>query len=242
MPTSMDITIAYSERFGHKRERTAREVGHLPFETYPHPDPPFAYRGRQSFVTDGWVSSTGASTSLASLRQHRVALELDRDRDIAAFSAGPIELRWACLDGSPGALRPPFIARTTGGRRLVVVIVPDAVHARWYATIQVVAEAARQAGWGVRTVEVPQGARLANLLRAARARDPRRRDPAQARAVLDAFPGPRILAEGIAGCGLPRLVALEVAWHLIWTGRLGIDWDSVFVPTRSLAWAVGDGP
>ena len=241
MPTPADITIAYSERFGHKRERPAREVGHLPFETFPHPDPPFAYRGRQSVVTDGWVSSTGASTSLASLRQHRVALELDRDRDIDAFSAGPIELRWTCEDGRRQTLRPPFIARARDGQRLVVLIAPDAVDARWHATVQVVAEAARQAGWGLRTAEVPKGAPLANLLRAAQARDPRRRDPEQARAVLDAFPAPRILTEAVAGCGLPRLVALDVAWHLIWTGRLGIDWDCVFVPTRSLAWALEEG-
>ncbi|WP_439673361.1 TnsA-like heteromeric transposase endonuclease subunit [Embleya sp. MST-111070] len=236
-----EISIAYTDENGRALEVPADRAGGIAFEELPHPRPPIAHRGRRGFVTDGWVSGTGRTLALGSLRQQHVAMLLDRDPSVGAFAAGPVELRWSA-GGREHALRPDFLARLTTGVRALVAVVPDRPATDWDARVRILRAAASQAGWQVRTLSPPRGVRLANLQLAFAARDPRGRDERQARLLLGAFARPRPLTDGARACPLPTLVALELAWHLIWRGRLHVDWDTPIVPDSSPAWAARPAP
>lgn len=233
----LEISIAYLDARGRLREVPAAEASGVPIEELPHIAPPVAHRGRRGFVTDAWVSSTGRVVPCGSLRGQRVAMALDRDSAIAAFSAGPVELRWD-EGGRRRALQPDFGARRHCGGRLLLVVEPQTPGAAWGRRRHVLQEAALQTGWELEVTAPAAGTELANLRLVFGARDPRGRDPGAAQALLSAFARPRRLEDGAAACGLPRLAAIELAHHLIWHRRLEIDWHAPLLPT-SPAWASG---
>jgi hypothetical protein len=99
-------------------------------------------------------------------------------------------------------------------------------------------EVAQQAGWRVQERRVPSGVRLANLEFAAGYRQPCQVSPLEQRALVATFRQRRTLLDGVEASGLPRLSGLDLAYRLVWHGRLAIDWSVPLLPT-SLAWAAG---
>ncbi|BFV54926.1 hypothetical protein KCMC57_up63580 [Kitasatospora sp. CMC57] len=233
----LEISVAYLDARGRLREVPAAEAGDLPVEELPHVAPPVAHRGRRGFVTDAWVSRTGKVIACGSLRQQQVAAGLDRDPGIAAFSVCPVELRWD-EHGRRRALRPDFAVRRRSGERLLLAVEPQAPGNAWRRQEQVLKETVQRTGWELGITTPPTGVPLANQRLLFSARDPRRRDPHAVEMLLSAFACPRPIEDGAAGCGLPRLAAVELAHHLIWRQLLEIDWHEPLLPT-SLAWASG---
>jgi hypothetical protein len=115
------------------------------------------------------------------------------------------------------------------------VIVPPARRSgpQWQERIAALHEVAQAAGWTARLWPVPHGTRLANLMWLSDYRFPAQHEQAREKAVLAAFRRPRPLDEGTAACGVPQLVALDLAYRLMWQQRLRFDW------TRPL---LGDAP
>ncbi|GCE01845.1 TnsA-like heteromeric transposase endonuclease subunit [Embleya hyalina] len=236
----LEISVAYLDARGRLREVPAAEASGVPIEELPPVAPPVAHRGRRGFVTDAWVSTTGRVVSCGSLREQRVAMALDRDSTIAAFSACPVELRWD-EGGRHRALRPDFGARRHGGERLLLLVELQTPGAVWERRRHILEEAALRTGWELEVTAPATGTELANLQLVFGARDPRGRDPGAAQALLSAFARPRRLEDGAAACGLPRLAAIELAHHLIWHRQLEIDWHAPLLPT-SPVWASGVRP
>ncbi|RGD56405.1 hypothetical protein DR950_00125 [Kitasatospora xanthocidica] len=236
----LEISVAYLDARGRLREVPAAQAAGVPIEELPRIAPPVAHRGRRGFVTDAWVSRTGKVIACGSLRQQRVAAVLDRDSGIAAFSAGPVELRWD-EDGRRRALQPDFAARRRSGERLLLVLEPQTPGAAWKHRRHVLQETALRTGWELEITAPPGGTELANLQLVFGARDPRGRDPGAVETLLSAFARPCRLEDGAAACGLPRLAAIELAHHLIWRRQLEIDWHTPLLPT-SLARASGVRP
>jgi hypothetical protein len=230
-----EITVAYVDRFGRAREVPAAQARGVRFEELSALDPPVAYPGRSSFVTHAWASATGQRLDCASLREQRVGMLLDRDRDVALRSAGPLELRWHDDEGRAARLRPAFVARRLR-RREVICVPPEEADGRWQAGLAVLAHAAAQADWHVRVLAPPTGVELDNLQLLYAARDPRWRDAEQASRLVRAFTVPRPIRAGVRAAGLPRLTGIDLAYHLIWQRRLCFDAGRQLT-SASTAWA-----
>jgi hypothetical protein len=230
----VEVIVAYVDRFGRQRELPAARVRRVRFEELSALKVPVAYPGRSSFVTHAWASATGQRLDCASLRQQQVGMLLDRDLDVALRSAGPLELRWHDDRGRAARLRPAFVAWRRE-RREVICIPPEEPDGRWRAGQAVLAHAAAQADWHVRVLAPPTGVELDNLQLLYAARDPRGRDPQQARRLVQAFTAPRPIRAAVRAAGLPRLTGIDLAYHLIWQHRLCIDAGRQLTST-STAW------
>ncbi|MEU3792553.1 hypothetical protein AB0F07_22575 [Streptomyces fructofermentans] len=115
---------------------------------------PVPYRGRKGIITYWPVTTREQTVVCGSLRQWRLAVELDSEPGWAAFCAGPMELQWR----AGGRLRrwcPDFLARTADGVREVLVLKPPGQETLPASRLQVLEEVARAAGWRVRQVREP---------------------------------------------------------------------------------------
>ena len=165
-----------------------------------------------------------------SLRQWRLAVELDFEPAWAAFSAGPVELRWRA-GGRLSPVAPGFPARTADGMREVLVLKPPGQDSLPAARLQVLEEVARAAGWRVRQVREPTGLRGRNLGWLAGYRFPEGDEDGQGQALLEAFGQPAGLRAGVAASGLDELTGLDLAYRMLWQRRLLFDIGSRCCPT-----------
>ncbi|WP_405876533.1 hypothetical protein OG762_46575 [Streptomyces sp. NBC_01136] len=180
------------------------------------------YRGRKGVITYWPVVSREQTVVCASLRQWRLAVELDFEPAWVAFSASPVELRWRA-GGRAHRWRPDFVARTSGGVRLVLVLKPPGGESLPAARLQVLNAVARAAGWRVRQVREPSGVRGRNLGWLAGYRFGVGDEDGRGQALLEAFREPTGLRAGVAASGLPALTGLDLAYRMLWQRRLLFD-------------------
>ncbi|MFJ9523580.1 TnsA-like heteromeric transposase endonuclease subunit [Kitasatospora sp. NPDC101801] len=218
-----DIVGWHLDELGELASSRAADLAGVALEERRPPTDPVAYHGRQGIIT-AWPSSSRSMVVCGSLRRLRVAVELDFTADIGQFSGEPVELHW--LQGRVRhRWRPDFIARTRRGSRCAVVVPPERrAGPQWQERLAALQEVAKAAGWTVRLWPVPRGTRLANLMWLADYRFPAPGERDREDAVLAAFRQPRPLDEGVAACGVPELVALDLAYRLLWQQRLRFDW------------------
>ncbi|MFG2825171.1 TnsA-like heteromeric transposase endonuclease subunit [Kitasatospora sp. NPDC048365] len=192
---------------------------------------PAAHRGSRA-TTTLWAT-TGKLVGFAGLERERVAVELDFDRCVVAYSGAPVRLSWTCA-GREETVVGDFVARESSGSRLLVVCPPARTAGpedRWREIEAVLRDVCSAAGWRLRLPVPSSAVRTANLFRAAQFRHPRHWDAAGGQALLAAFARPRPLREGAAAAGLPPMSALARAYHLVWRQDLRFDWETPLVPT-----------
>ncbi|MFD7645657.1 TnsA-like heteromeric transposase endonuclease subunit [Kitasatospora sp. NPDC059795] len=202
---------------------------------------PAAHRGSRATTTLWWAATTRKPVGFAGLERQRVAVELDFDRCVVAFSGAPVRLSWTC-GGRDETVVADFVARQASGSRLLVLCPPARTarrEERWGETQEVLREVCSAAGWRLHLPGPSSAVRTGNLYRAAQFRHPRHWDAAGAQALLAAFARPRPLREGALDAGLPALSALARAYHLLWRQRLSFDWETPLVPTSVVSAAGG---
>ncbi|MFI5756812.1 TnsA-like heteromeric transposase endonuclease subunit [Streptomyces sp. NPDC051569] len=226
--------VLYREPYGAVRSCGAARLRGVELEEFGPVSEPVPYRGRKGIITYWPVATREQTVVCGSLRQWRLAVELDFEPAWAAFSAGPVELVWR--EGSRvRRWRPDFVARTAGGERQVLALLPpgrESLPGRRLPVLQVVAQAA---GWRVRLVREPSGVRVRNLGWLANYRFPEGGEDGRTRALLRAFREPTGLRAGVAVSGLPELPGLDLAYRMLWQRELLFDFAQPLLPD-ALAW------
>ncbi|MFJ5829546.1 hypothetical protein [Streptomyces sp. NPDC093089] len=228
-----DIAVRFLDRFGRRRELAVIEAADVPFEELAPLDRPIPYPGRKSFVSNAWASATDQSMACGSLRQQHCAMLLDRDPAVGLRSAGPMELRWS-LQGRRHSLRPGFVV-SRAGQREVVCVQPEELTDQWRHGQEVLSVAAA-ADWQIRVLVPPGGVELDNLKLLYAARSPQWLTAGQDQVLAKQFHPPRTIRSGVRAAGLPSLLGLDLAYHLIWAGRLHTDMCIPLTPS-STTWA-----
>lgn len=230
-----DVVAVFRDREGRLVSCWPQELTGVPLEERSPPTIPQPYRGRAGIITHWPVATTGRMVVCGSLQRWRIAIALDFDSHIEAFSCEPVELRWRVGRRSL-RWRPAFVARTRDGTRQILLPAysgkPPAVHTE---RLRMLEEAADAAGWQVHHVQEPSGVRATNLQWAAGYRFPTI-SMDEERVLLRAFAQPVGVRRGAAASGLPELIALDLAYQLIWQQRVHIDWQQPLLPD-ALAWA-----
>lgn len=229
-----DVVALYREPYGSVRSCGAAGLRGVALEEFGPVSEPVPYRGRRGIITYWPVATREQTVVCGSLRQWRLAVELDFEPAWVAFSAGPVELRWR----EGGRVRrwcPDFVARTAGGVRQVLVLLPPGKESAPAARLQILQAVAREAGWRVRQVREPSGLRGRSLKWLANYRFPEGGEDGQARALLREFRKPTGLRAGVAASGLPALTGLDLAYQMLWQRRLRFDVTRPLLPD-ALAW------
>lgn len=228
------VVALYREPYGPVRSSSAAGLRGMVLEEFGPVSEPVPYKGRRGIITYWPVATREQTVVCGSLRQWRLAVELDFDPAWAAFSAGPVELRWQA-GGRLRRWRPDFLARTADGVREVLVLKPPDQDSLPAAKLQVLEAVARAAGWRVRQVREPTGVHGRNLGWLAGYRFPASDEDGQEHALLAAFRKPTGLRDGVAASGLPELTGLDLAYRMLWQRRLQFDIARPLLPD-AMAW------
>ncbi|MEE4597442.1 TnsA-like heteromeric transposase endonuclease subunit [Streptomyces sp. DSM 41524] len=232
--TGQGVVALYREPYGPVHSCDASGLRGVALEEFGPVSEPVPYRGRKGIITYWPVATREQTVVCGSLRQWRLAVELDFEPAWAAFSAGPVELRWRA-GGRLRRWRPDFLARTAGGVREVLVLKPSGRESLPSVRLQVIEAVARAAGWRVRQVHEPAGVRGRNLGWLAGYRFPEGDEDGQGRALLEAFREPMGLRAGVAASGLDELTGLDLAYRMLWQRRLLFDIARPLLPD-AVAW------
>lgn len=228
------VVALYREPYGPVHLCGAAGLRGVGLEEFGPVSEPVPYRGRRGIITYWPVATREQTVVCGSLRQWRLAVELDFEPGWAAFSAGPVELRWRA-GGRLRRWRPDFLARTAEGVREVLVLKPPGPESLPATRLQVLEEVARAAGWRVRQVREPSGLRGRNLGWLSGYRFPAGDEEGQGRALLEVFRQPTGLRAGVAASGLDELTGLDLAYRMLWQRRLLFDACQPLLPD-ALAW------
>ncbi|KAK1184432.1 TnsA-like heteromeric transposase endonuclease subunit [Streptomyces sp. NBS 14/10] len=229
-----DIVALYREPYGPVLSCSAAGLRGMTLEEFGPVSEPVPYRGRRGIITYWPVATREQTVVCGSLRQWRLALELDFEPAWVAFSAGPVELRWRA-GGRRRRWCPDFVARTADGVREVLVLKPPGQESLPPLRLQVLEAVARAAGWRVRQVREPSGLRGRNLGWLAGYRFPAGDEDGRGRALLEAFREPTGLRAGVAASGLDELTGLDLAYRMLWQRRLLFDFAQPLLPD-AVAW------
>ncbi|MFB8760710.1 TnsA-like heteromeric transposase endonuclease subunit [Streptomyces nigra] len=229
-----DVVALYREPYGPVYSCGADGLRDVVLEEFGPVSEPVPYRGRRGIITYWPVATREQTVVCGSLRQWRLAVELDFEPAWAAFSAGPVELRWRA-GGRLRRWRPDFLARTADGVREVLVLKPARKESLPAERLQVLEDVARAAGWRVRQVREPSGLRGRNLGWLAGYRFSAGDEQGEGRALLEAFRQPTGLRAGVAASGLDDLTGLDLAYRMLWQRRLQFDTARPLLPD-AMAW------
>lgn len=224
----------YRAPYGPVRSCGAAGLRGVALEKFGPVSEPVPYRGHRGIITYWPVVTREQTVVCGSLRQWRLTVELDFEPAWAAFSAGPVELRWRA-GGRLRRWRPDFVARTDAGVREVLVLKPPGQECLPAVRPEVLEEVARAAGWRVRQVREPAGLRGRNLGWLAGYRFPAGEEEGRGRALLEAFRQPAGLRAGVAASGLDELTGLDLAYRMLWQRRLLFDIARPLLPD-AVAW------
>lgn len=216
------VVALYREPYGPVRACRATALRGLALEKFGPVSEPVPYRGRKGIITYWPIATREQTVVCGSLRQWRLAMELDFEPQWVAFSAGPMELRWRA-GGRERRWRPDFVARRADGVRKVLVLKPPGKQDVPASRSQMLAEVAGEAGWRVQQVRESSGVRGRNLAWLAGYRFASGEEESCGRALLEAFRSPRGLRAGVVASGLDKLSGLDLAYRLLWQRRLLFD-------------------
>ncbi|AWZ17301.1 hypothetical protein [Streptomyces sp. ICC1] len=181
-----DVVAWYREPYGPVRSCGPAGLQGLALEEFGPVSEPVPYQGRKGIITY-WPLANGRMVVCGSLRLWHIALALDFDEDIDAFSCEPLVLRWRAGQ-RPVRWRPPFVVRTRDGERQVLLPspagAPSAVHT---GRLRVLGKVAQAAGWQIRHVPDPSPVQTQNLRWLVGYRFPASEEECRGRALLEAF-------------------------------------------------------
>jgi TnsA-like endonuclease N terminal len=169
-----------------------------------------------------WSATNGRHVGYESWVERDVAMMLDFDSAVTAFSSQPFWLSWP---GEKGQRRhaPDFFARLAGGGGVVVDVRPDdQVDDGAAEAFAVTAQACAEAGWEFRRTGGPPKVLAANVRWLAGYRHPRCLRADVARELLEVFGQPGPLLAGAREAGDP-IAVLPVLYHMLWRHDLDTD-------------------
>jgi hypothetical protein len=184
-----------------------------------------------------WSATNGRHVGYESWVERDVAMMLDFDPAVTAFSSQPFWLSW------PGGKRqrrhaPDFFARLADGGGVVVDVRPDDLIDGGAAEVfAVTARACAEAGWEFRRTGGPSAVLAANVRWLAGYRHPRCLRVGVARELLRVFGEPAPLLAGAREAG-DLIAVLPVLYHLLWRHELDTDLAGAVLRPDSLVRSV----
>jgi hypothetical protein len=185
-----------------------------------------------------WSATNGRHVGYESWVERDVAMMLDFDPAVTAFSSQPFWLSWP--DGEGGRRHAPdFFARLADGGGVVVGVRPDdQVDEKAAEVFAVTAQACADAGWEFRRTGGPPAVLAANVRWLAGYRHPRCLRGGVAEKLLGVFAQPAPLLAGAREAGDP-IAVLPVLYHLLWRHDLGAELAGSVLGPHSLVRSAG---
>jgi hypothetical protein len=183
-----------------------------------------------------WSVTNDCHVGYESWVERDVAMMLDFDPAVVAFSSQPFWLSWR-TEKRRRRHAPDFFARLADGGGVVVDVRPDErvddSAAQAFAATEL---ACAEVGWEFRRTGGPHGVLGANVRWLAGYRHPRcwRREVAEE--LLGVFGRPMPLLAGACVVGDP-IAVLPVLYHLLWRCRLRADLTSAVLGSGTVVWS-----
>ena len=225
-----ELQVLHQDRNGVRRRLPAARMALVPLAERGEVWKPSRHPAQRSIVTWWWAATNRRHVGCRSLDRLSTAMLLDFHPAVTDFGAWSAQLAWR-ERGRERHLVPDFFVRTASGRTVVVACPPATGPTdRFERQLEVVREAAEEAGWLVAVPRLPGNVVLANLRWVSRRRQPRFGDPQAEEALAQAFCQVRPLWEGVEDCGVSRALALPRLYHMLWHRRLAVDWGTPLGP------------
>ena len=181
-----------------------------------------SFRGQVSFPGLYYAATMDAHVGFESWLERDVAMMLDFDPAVVAFSSQPFWLTWA-QDGRHRRHAPDYFARLAEGTGVVIDVRPDdRIEPRDAEAFAATERACREAGWLFRRTAGPGAVLAANVRWLAGYRHRRSYRGDIAGVLAGVFAEPKPLMGGTCEAGDPVAV-LPVLYHLLWTRALVSD-------------------
>jgi hypothetical protein len=181
-----------------------------------------SFRGQASFSGLYYAATMDAHVGFESWLERDVAMMLDFDPEVVAFSSQPFWLAWA-QDGEQRRHAPDYFARLADGTGVVIDVRPDdRIEPRDAEAFAATERACREVGWVFQRTGGPGAVLVANVRWLAGYRHRRCRREDVAGMLTGVFAEPKPLMGGARGAGDPVGV-LPVLYHLLWKQVLVTD-------------------
>lgn len=198
------------------------------------------FREQRNFTGLYFSATMDAHVGFESWLERDVAMALDFDPHVVAFSSQPFWLFW--LQAGDRRQHPPdYFVRLADGTGLVIDVRPDdLIDPRDAEAFAATAAACAQVGWAFRRTAGPEPIMRANLRWLAGYRH-RRCDEQGVRGRLVAqFAEPQPMMAGALAAGDP-ITVLPVLFHLLWRHQLIADLQTSVLGTASLVSLAEEG-
>jgi TnsA endonuclease-like protein len=181
-----------------------------------------SFRGQVSFPGLYYAATMDAHVGFESWLERDVAMMLDFDPAVVAFSSQPFWLTWA-QDGRQQRHVPDYFARLADGTGVVIDVRPDdRIEPRDAEAFAATGRACREVGWLFRRTAGPGAVLAANVRWLAGYRHRRCYRGDIAGVLTGVFAEPKPLMVGTREAGDPVAI-LPVLYHLLWKQVLVTD-------------------
>lgn len=211
----LPFDVVFVDEAGRRRREPLSACWDRPFEAAAPVRPFPSVKDAVNWPGYWWSATNGRHVGYESWVERDVAMMLDFDPAVTAFSSQPFWLYWA---GEKGQRRhaPDFFARLADGGGVVVDVRPDEqVDEGAAEAFAVTAHACAEAGWEFRRTGGPPAVLAANVRWLAGYRHPRCLRADVAEELLRVFGQPWPLLAGAREAGDP-IAVLPVLYHLLW--------------------------
>ncbi len=199
-----------------------------------------SFKRQKNFTGLYYAATMDAHVGFESWLERDVAMTLDFDRRVVAFSSQPFWLSWP-EDDAQRQHAPDFFARLADGTGAVIDVRPDNRIKPRDARAFAVAEAAcRQVGWVYQRTAGPGVVFGANLRWLAGYRHRRCDRRGVAEQLLEVFAVPKPLMTGAREAGDP-IAVLPVLYHLLWRQALITDLTTILLGSCSVVSLASEG-
>lgn len=233
--------VEFTDRCGDRRRGSLGELWSTLFElTAPVRSFP-TFRGQTSFPGLYYAATMDAHVGFESWLERDVAMMLDFDPEVIAFSSQPFWLTWV-QDGRQRRHSPDYFARLADSTGVVIDVRPDdRIEPRDAEAFAATERACREVGWKFRRTAGPSAVLAANVRWLAGYRHRRCYGGDIAGMLTTVFAEPRPLMGGAREVGDPVAV-LPVLYHLMWKQVMTADLEVGLLGPTSLVRLRQEGP
>jgi len=232
--------VEFAGESGERRRGSLASCWDSPFERAAPVRSFPSVKGRGNYPGLWWAATSGRHVGFESWAERDVAMMLDFDPLVMAFSSQPLWLHWH--DGKRARRHAPdFFARKADGTGVVVDVRPDDLVDQAAAeSFAVMAAACAEVGWEFRRTGGPPPVLAANVRWLSGYRHPRCLRPGVAEALTRVLGRPRALLAAARAAGDP-LAVLPVLYHFMWRKVIVADLESVPLGPECLITLAGEG-
>jgi hypothetical protein len=214
--------VEFTGDAGDRRCGPLGELWSMPFERVAPVRSFPSFRGQRSFSGLYYAATMDAHVGFESWLERDVAMVLDFDPEVVAFSSQPFWLTWR-QDGGQRRHAPDYFARLADGTGVVIDVRPDdRIEPRDAEAFAATERACREVGWVFRRTAGPGVVLAANVRWLAGYRHRRCYCGDIAGVLTAVFAEPKPLMGGAREAGDPVAV-LPVLYHLLWKQTLVTD-------------------